>query len=120
MGKAKRAPQSRSRVGTAAESAPWPTLVWGPLSRTSVLYSVSSPPFGLVSFFVRPDGRFSVPTCPGPGKPRADAVKDGPFGPPPGAARSVLDGGEHGVTLTWSGLRRLTVAVYARRPDGEP
>src|SRR3984893_8484291 len=30
------------------------TLVWGPLSRTSVLYSVSSPPFGLVSFFVRP------------------------------------------------------------------
>jgi hypothetical protein len=31
--------------------------------------------------------------------PRAAAVKDGPLGPPLEAARSVLDGGEHGVTL---------------------
>ena len=31
--------------------------------------------------------------------PRAVAVKDGPLGPRPEAARSVLDGGEHGVTL---------------------
>jgi hypothetical protein len=52
----------------------------------------------MVSFFVRPEGRFSVPTCPGPVTPRAAAVKDGRR-PPPEAARSVLDGGEHGVTL---------------------
>src|SRR5260370_19298596 len=29
------------------------------------------------SFFVRPEGRFSVPTCLGPVTSRADAVKDG-------------------------------------------
>src|SRR5258708_6579521 len=53
-----------------------PTLVWGILSRTlcvtplyfSILWS---------SFFVRPEGRFSVPTCLGPVTSRADAVKDG-------------------------------------------
>src|SRR5438445_11193077 len=48
-------------------------------------------------------GRFSVPTCRGPVTPSAAAVKDGPLGPPPAAARSVLDGGEHGVTLVQDG-----------------
>src|SRR3984893_8484293 len=82
------------------------TLVLGPLSIPSVFSFVSSPPFGLVSFFVRPlygghcqeplcctpclplllvwsvslfdpEGRFSVPTCLVPVTPRTDAVKDG-------------------------------------------
>jgi hypothetical protein len=52
----------------------------------------------LFSFFVRPEGRFSVPTRVRAMMPRADAVKDGRR-PPPQAARSVLDGVEHGVTL---------------------
>jgi hypothetical protein len=57
-------------------------------------------PFGFrsVSLF-DPTDRLSVPTCLGLVTPRAAAVKDGPLGPPPEEARSVLEGGEHGVTL---------------------
>src|SRR5215475_10318333 len=64
-------------------------------------------------FFVRPEGRFSVPTCPRPVTPCAAAVKDGPLGPPPEAARSVLEGGEHGVTLAVVG----TAAIFALIPS---
>ena len=60
-----------------------------------------------VSFLVRPEGRFFVPTCLCVGTPRAAAVKDGPLGPPPEAARSVLDGGEHGVTLAVVGTSAI-------------
>jgi hypothetical protein len=56
----------------------------------------------LIKLFIgegyRSEGRFFVPTCHGRVTPRAAAVKDGRR-PPPAAARSVLDGGEHGVTL---------------------
>src|SRR5436190_22842784 len=61
------------------------------------------------SFFVRPEGRFFVPTCLCSVTPRAAAVKDGPLGPPPEAARSVLDGGEHGVTLAGVGTAAISV-----------
>src|SRR5215467_8240311 len=53
--------------------------------------------------------RFSVPTCLCPVTPRAAAVKDGPLGPPPEAAQSVLDGGEHGVTLAVVGTAAMSV-----------
>jgi len=42
--------------------------------------------------------------------PRTAAVKDGPLRPPPEAARSVLEGGEHGVTLAAVG----TAVISAR------
>jgi hypothetical protein len=61
-------------------------------------------------FFCSTQGRFSVPTCLCSVTPRAAAVKDGPLGPPPEAARSVLDGGEHGVTLAAVG----TAVICAR------
>jgi hypothetical protein len=53
---------------------------------------------------------------PGSLTPRAAAVKDGPLGPPPEAARSVLEGGEHGVTLAMVG----TAAIFARAPRDPP
>src|SRR5215471_6850209 len=69
--------------------------------------------FFLVSFLVRPGGRFFVPTCLGRVTPRAAAVKDGRrcgraagFG----AARPRLDGGEHGVTLAGVGTAAIGVA----------
>jgi hypothetical protein len=64
----------------------------------------------LVSFFVRPEGRFFVPTCPGGVTPRAAAVKAGRHAG--GAAvscagRPRLDGGEHGVTLAAVGAAAI-------------
>jgi len=61
------------------------------------------------SFFVRPEDRFFVPTCPRPVTPRADAVKDGRHSAlDPGAAldRPLLDGGEHGVMLRLVGTEK--------------
>src|SRR5271167_1598080 len=58
--------------------------------------------FFLVSFFVRSEGRFFVPTCPGPVTPSAAAVKDGRCSADltnSAPDRPRLDGGEHGVTL---------------------
>jgi hypothetical protein len=73
-----------------------------------VVDAVATPCF-LVSIFVRPQGRIFVPTLPGPVTPRTAAVKDGPLGPPPEAARSVLDGGEQGVTLVVLGTAVISV-----------
>ena len=63
----------------------------------------------LVSFLVRLDGRFFVPTCRSGVTPRAGAVEDGRR-PPPEAARSVLDGGEHGVTVLAVGTSAICTA----------
>jgi hypothetical protein len=56
----------------------------------------------LFQFFVRPESRFFVPTCPQSVTPRADAVKDGRRSVPAAHSaldRPLLDGGEHGVML---------------------
>jgi hypothetical protein len=82
----------------------------------------------LVSFFVRPQDRFFVPTCRGAVTPGAAAVKAGRRSVEranAGLGRPRLDGGEHGVTLGGSGPRRLLVAARgsaALRPSirGEP
>jgi len=76
---------------------------------------LSSPFFGahvffnlLVPFLGSTESRFFVPTSHGSMTPRADAVKDGrrAGGSTSSAvARPRLDGGEHGVTLRWSGPR---------------
>ncbi len=76
---------------------------------------LSSPFFGahvffnlLVPFLGSTESRFFVPTCHGSMTPRANAVKDGrrAGGSTSSAvARPRLDGGEHGVTLRWSGPR---------------
>jgi hypothetical protein len=65
----------------------------------------------LAGFFVRSEGRFFVPTCPGSVTPRADAVKDGRRSI--GAASSTLDrprldGGKHGVTLRVIGTSAIS------------
>src|SRR5262249_6796651 len=96
------------------------------LSSTFLPYACFfSYPFSSISFFVRPEGRFFVPTCRSRVTPRAAAVKDGPVGPPPEAARSVLDGGEHGVTLYPVGTTAILTSGrpwaarrYARRSEG--
>ena len=54
-------------------------------------------------------GPYLRPDLPCPVTPRAAAVKDGPLGPPLEAARSVLDGGEHGVTLAVVGTAAISV-----------
>jgi hypothetical protein len=62
----------------------------------------------LVPFLGSTESRFFVPTCHGSMTPRANAVKDGrrAGGSTSSAvARPRLDGGEHGVTLRWSGPR---------------
>jgi hypothetical protein len=79
----------------------------------------------LVSFFVRLEGGFSVPACAAPVTPRAVAVKDGRCSfifarpalrrPPPQAARSVLGGGEHGVTLRAVGTATISSPVAVKR-----
>ena len=56
----------------------------------------------LVSFLVRPQDRFFVPTCAGAMTPRADAVKAGRRSVDvanAGLDRPRLDGAEHGVML---------------------
>ena len=66
----------------------------------------------LVSFFVRSEGRFFVPTCLGEVTPRADAVKDGrrSAGLTSSALdRPRLDGGEHGVTLVVVGTCAISI-----------
>jgi hypothetical protein len=65
-----------------------------------------------VSFFVRPQDRFFVPTCSAPGTPAADAVKAGRRCGM--AASSIvssprLDGGEHG--------EAVIAAVRTQKPD---
>ena len=60
--------------------------------------------------FLRPDPHFSVAS-------RAAAVKDGRR-PPPEAARSVLDGREHGATLAQAGHQAPSVSQGAcHRPS---
>ena len=64
--------------------------------------------FFSVSFFVRPEGRFFVPTRAGAGTPRAAAVKAGrrdTLAANSAATRPRLDGGEHGVRLPAVGTR---------------
>jgi len=63
--------------------------------------------FFKVGFLVRPEDRFFVPTCRGAVTPRTAAVKEGRR-PPPEAARSVLDGGEPGVTLAVVGTAAIS------------
>jgi hypothetical protein len=80
--------------------------------------AVSSGPLP-VSFFVRPESRFFVPTRAGARTPRADAVKAGRRGALAAsspAARPRLDGGEHGVTLGQVGA--ATVARSSARQRG--
>src|ERR1700680_3593007 len=67
----------------------------------------------LDQFLCSTEGRFFVPTCISPVTPRADAVKDGRR-PPPEAARSVLDGGEHGVTLALVGTAPGVVVGFTQ------
>src|SRR5580704_10746864 len=69
----------------------------------------------LDQFLCSIEGRFFVPTCISPVTPRAAAVKDGPLGPPPEAARSVLDGGEHGVTLARVGTTANLAGARTQR-----
>ena len=66
-----------------------------------------------VSFFVRPESRFFVPTCSAPVTPRTDAVKAGRRSC--ASRRSYiasprLDGGEHGVTLASVGAATWTTS----------
>jgi hypothetical protein len=67
----------------------------------------------LFSFFVRPEGRFFVPTCRARVTPRAAAVKDGrrrADGTNSVVDRPRLDGGEHGVTLHLVGTANIVLA----------
>jgi hypothetical protein len=78
------------------------------LSASSSLWKGPLTPTLLVPFLGSTESRFFVPTCHGSMTPRADAVKDGrrAGGSTSSAvARPRLDGGEHGVTLRWSGPR---------------
>src|SRR5712692_8355822 len=69
----------------------------------------------LDQFLCSTEGRFFDPTCLRHVTPRAAAVKDGPLGPPPEAARSVLDGGEHGVTLARVGTTATLAGARTQR-----
>jgi hypothetical protein len=101
-----------------------PTLVWGSFCQM-LFYDVArmfSHFCGWFSFFVRPEGRFSVPTCLAPVTSRAAAVKDGRRRA--GChelvvARPRLDGGEHGVTLILVGTVTI-IAPWRRASTGSP
>src|SRR6266704_1358342 len=82
------------------EDAPLPTLVWGLKSQEAILrlrhFSIFLDQFlGSTEAFLRPDRGLAR-------APRADAVKPGRR-PPPEAARSGLDGVEHGASMAGSG-----------------
>jgi hypothetical protein len=100
---------------------PLPTLVWGCFCQ--VLFYIVARMLShlsvLVSFFVRPEGCFFVPTCDGPVTPRAAAVKDGRRRAGSTycvVARPRLDGGEHGVTLILVGT--ATIDCLGARQHG--
>jgi hypothetical protein len=90
------------------------TSCWGGVAHAAAGATLSA---FLVSFFVRPEDRFFVPTCACSRTARADAVKAGrrcAAAARSAVARPRLDGGEHGVTLRAVGTSAISTpcALY--------